>query len=263
MTVDADPGHYLDSLLGLRGKTAVVIGGTSGLGEQFCLALVQAGASVCVAGRDRARGEAVVGRMEALGGAGWFAPVDVTDEASVVTLARQAVEHFGRVDILVNSAGVFSMKPTLELSLAEWSEMVAINLTGTFLAAREFGRHMVERGSGKIINLASTDAVVGVPEEAAYCATKGGVLQLTRVLGAEFAPLGVQVNALGPTDFRTPLIADALADPGYEEWTRTVIPKGRIGEPHELEGALLLLASDAAEMMAGHCLMVDGGRTVV
>ncbi|MGK0741594.1 SDR family NAD(P)-dependent oxidoreductase [Leucobacter sp. Z1108] len=251
-------------LFDLTGRTAVVIGGTSGIGARGALTLARAGARVCVAGRDARRADEVVGQILAEGGHAVAEQVDITSESSVHSLVERVEERLGQAEILINSAGIFHMKPTFDLSLAEWEEMVSVNLTGTFLACQAFGRAMCANGYGRIINLASTDAQVGVSEEAAYCASKGGVLQLTRALAAEWSSSGVRVNALGPTDFETPLTSAVLSDPDYLEWAKAVIPVGRPGQVHELDAAMLLLASaKGAEMIAGHCLMVDGGRTAI
>jgi len=139
----------------------------------------------------------------------------------------------------------------------------AINATATFLLCREIGRGMIARGRGKIINVGSTDGIIGVPDQVAYCASKGAVVQLTKTLGAEWIKHGVNVNAIGPCDFDTPMIAGALDDPEYADWIVQAIPAGRIGQARELAGAAIYLASDASDMVAGHMLMVDGGRTII
>jgi NAD(P)-dependent dehydrogenase (short-subunit alcohol dehydrogenase family) len=254
---------YLAEVFDVRDRTAVVVGGTSGLGEAAAVALGRCGARVAVAGRDRERAEGVVRRIAELGGEGSTHLVDVLDEDSVDRLAEDVHSRHGAVDILVNAAGVFAMEPSAELTLEHWRHILDTNLTGTFLCCRAFGRRMIEAGGGRIINFASTDSFIGVPEEAAYCASKGGVLQLTRVLGAEWIKHGVRVNAIGPTDFATPLIEPYLADPDYRNWITEVIPAGRVGQPDELAGAILFLASPAADMVVGSTLMVDGGRTAI
>lgn len=254
---------YLDRLFGLHGKMAVVVGGTSGLGAAAATALAACGASVVVAGRDETRGSRLVEDISQRGGVASFEFVDVLDEISISALAEKCVSKLERIDILLNAAGVFSNGDTLELATDDWRRVLDINVTGTFLSCREFGKHMVRQGSGRIINFASTDAVVGVAGEAAYCASKGAVLQLTRALAAEWVKHGVNVNAVGPTDFRTPMIEALVQDPEYTAWAETAIPKGRYGEPDELVAALLYLASPASEMVVGHCLMVDGGRTII
>ena len=256
-------GEFLETIFDLRGRGAVVVGGTSGIGETAALAFARCGARVVVAGRSAERSEAVAQRAVAEGGEAWPAIVDVMDEASVEALVEESAERLGRVDVLVNSAGVFEMKPSAEVTLADWRRVIDTNLTGTWLSCRAFGRGMLEAGEGRIINLASTDGVIGIPEEAAYCASKGGVVQLTRALGAEWIKHGVHVNAIGPTDFATPMIEPFLNDPEYLDWITKAIPAGRVGRPAELVGALLFLASSASDMVVGTTLMVDGGRTAI
>lgn len=258
-----DPGAYLAGLFGLSGQVAVVIGGTSGLGAASAVGLGRAGAHVVVAGREQARAAGVVAAIEAAGGAAQAAAVDVLDGGSIDRLAASVLDRHGRVDILVNAAGIFTQQDSADADEDTWRRIVETNLTGTWLACQAFGRHMLAAGRGSIVNFGSTDAVVGVPTQAAYCASKGAVLQLTRTLGAEWAPRGVRVNAVGPSDFATPMIEPFLADADYNAWITDAIPMGRVGQPDEIVGAVLFLASPAAAMVAGSHLMVDGGRTVI
>jgi NAD(P)-dependent dehydrogenase (short-subunit alcohol dehydrogenase family) len=254
---------YLDELFGLGGATAVVTGGTSGLGAASALALARAGARVIVSGRDRERGERVVQEIAAAGGSAELELADVRDLQAVVAFAERVLERHERVDILVNAAGVFARGDAAELTLEEWEALQRTNVTSTFLLCQRFGREMIERGRGKIINFSSTDGFLGVPEQVAYNVSKGAIVQLTRTLGAEWIRHGVNVNAVAPCDFATPMIAPFLDQQAYSEWIMGAIPAGRVGQPHEIIGAVLFLASGASDMVAGHNLLVDGGRTVI
>jgi NAD(P)-dependent dehydrogenase (short-subunit alcohol dehydrogenase family) len=254
---------YLDELFGLEGATAVVTGGTSGLGAASAVALARAGAKVIVSGRDLERGERVVKEIAAVGGSAELELADVADAHAVVAFAKRVLERHERVDILVNAAGVFARGDAAEVTLEDWEELQRTNVTSTLLLCQRFGRRMIERGRGKIINFSSTDGFLGVPQQVAYNVSKGAIVQLTRTLGAEWIRHGVNVNAVAPCDFATPMVAPFLDQQDYRDWIMEAIPAGRVGQPHEIVGAVLFLASGASDMVAGHNLLVDGGRTVI
>jgi NAD(P)-dependent dehydrogenase (short-subunit alcohol dehydrogenase family) len=256
---------YLDSLFGLDGSTAIVTGATSGLGAASAVALAQAGARVIVSGRDRERGEGVIARIADSGAAvaAELELADVSDAGQAVELAERVLERHGPVDILVNAAGVFARGDAVDLELEDWEALSRTNVTSTFLLCQRFGRPMIDRGRGKIVNFSSTDGFLGVPEQLAYNVSKGAVVQLTRTLGAEWIRHGVNVNAVAPCDFATPMIAPFLDTEEYRDWILDAIPAGRVGQPDEIIGAVLFLASRASDMVAGHNLLVDGGRTVI
>ena len=252
-----DARGYLTSLFGLEGKRALVTGASSGLGAASAGALAEAGADVVVSGRDAERTRAVA---ESVGGAAEVA--DLLQPGAAEALAARVLES-GPVDILVNAAGIFERDTGEATTQESWDRVLFLNTTVTFVLCQAIGRHMIERGAGKIVNFASTDGMVGVPEQSAYCASKGAVVQLTRTLGAEWIKHGVNVNAVGPCDFDTPMIADALGEPEYRAWILDAIPAGRVGRPEEIVGAVLYLASPASDMVVGHTLMVDGGRVAI
>ncbi|MET0770192.1 MAG: SDR family oxidoreductase [Solirubrobacteraceae bacterium] len=257
------PDHYLSRMFGLSGKRAVVTGATSGLGAAMASALAGAGAEVVVGGRDAARAEQVVAAIREAGGSASAVLGDLGTADGAERFAGAVQQGGAPVDILLNSAGLFERAEGEATPLEVWDRALAINATATFVLCREIGRGMIERGRGKIINVGSTDGIIGVPDQVAYCASKGAVVQLTKTLGAEWIKHGVNVNAIGPCDFDTPMIAGALDDPEYADWIVQAIPAGRIGQARELAGAAIYLASDASDMVAGHMLMVDGGRTII
>jgi len=246
-------------------RVAIVTGASSGLGVAMARGLAAAGARVVLAARRAEALERVAGELAKSGAAVAAVPCDVADSAAVDALVAAAGERFGPVDILVNNAGITEIGPAEKESRETFERVVAINLTGAFLCAQRCAEGMLERGRGSIVNVSSVLGMVGAGQipQASYAASKGGLVNLTRELAAQWARRGVRVNALAPAWFESEMTGEMFADERSLRWIRNRTPMGRPGEPDELVGPLLFLASDASSYVTGQVLPVDGGWTIV
>ena len=249
----------------LTGRVAVVTGASSGLGVQFAKALAKQGADVVLMARRVEKLKEVAKEIEALGRKCLPLGCDVTDTAQIQACVAETLKAFGKVDILVNSAGVAEGGAAENHTDEQWNKVVDLNLTALFKVAREFGQPMIKQKYGRIINVASMYGLVGnnFNPSISYHASKGGALNFTRGLAAEWAKYGVTVNSLGPGFFASEMTESFIDDPGFLGAVKAYCPMGRVGKPEELDGALIYLASDEASYTTGASLFVDGGWTAI
>ncbi|WP_136605025.1 SDR family NAD(P)-dependent oxidoreductase [Paenibacillus dokdonensis] len=245
----------------IQNKIAIVTGASKGIGYGLAKSLAAAGAIVAVMARSRDSLDQLVEEITEAGGQAKAYELDVRDVKQIGNVFGQVAEDFGRLDIVVNNAGLGEGMPAEDVTEEYWDEMMDVNLKGVFFCCQAAGRIMLEQGSGKIINVSSQVSIVGITDGVAYCASKGGVNQLTKVLALEWSSRGVCINAVGPTFIYTPGTAERLDTPEFRDEVLARIPAGRIGTIEDVAGAVIYLASPASDLVTGTLLLVDGGWT--
>ncbi len=249
----------------LDGKVAVVTGAGSGIGKAVAVAVAEAGADCvpCELPEQMADLDPVCDEIRKLGRRALPMPLRLPDLESIDALVAGAVAEMGRIDVLVNNAGINIPRDALEVTEEDWDRVLDVNLKGLFFLSQRVAREMVASGGGKIVNMSSQNGVIGYYKRAAYCSSKAGVVNLTRVLAIEWAPHKITVNAVGPTFILTPLTQSTFDDPALREDLLKRIPLGRVGQPEDVVGAVVFLASAAADLITGHTMLVDGGWTAL
>ena len=244
----------------LKDKAAIVTGASTGIGQAIALRFAEEGADVCCVANKNVEGiKHAAEEIQRMGRKSMWQQTDVTKPSDIDKMVAAAADKFGKIDILVNNAGIFISATILELKEADWDTMIDTMLKGTFFCSQRVIPYMLKQGKGKIVNLASTFGAVGFPDASAYCAAKGGVINLTRQLAFDLAPKNINVNALGPGTTDTPLMRPDLEKPERARLYLERIPYGRVAQPEEIASAALYLASDEADYVNGHTLFIDGG----
>jgi NAD(P)-dependent dehydrogenase (short-subunit alcohol dehydrogenase family) len=246
-------------MFNVKGKTALITGGGSGLGQAIALGYAREGMRVLVTDVNGQAARETLAIIEQEGGVAEAHALDVTSRSEIEGLVGKAVVSHNAIDVLVNSAGLAIRGKALEYDDSDWDKIIAVNLKGTFLCCQIVGRTMAARQAGKIINMASIGAFIAYPGSIAYLASKGGVMQLTKGFAVELARSNVQVNAIAPSLFDTPMVRNTRSDNQSLQYFTDRTPVGRLGQPQEVVGAAIFLASDATSMITGHTLAVDGG----
>lgn len=245
----------------LGGKIAIVTGASRGLGGAMAAALADAGATIVLVARGEAALERMAEDIRRRGGTALVAACDITDEAQVTAMVDKAIAAYGRIDVVVNNAGIAWERSVVDMTVAEFRDTLEVNVVGTFLVAQKAGRHMIAQRSGKIINVGSVDGLVGAPNLVHYCVSKGGVIQFTRALAAEWAKHNIQVNCLCPGYFLTDINTERMADPKIRDKVLARIPLRRFGRSEELGPSIVYLASSATDFMTGQVVVLDGGES--
>jgi NAD(P)-dependent dehydrogenase (short-subunit alcohol dehydrogenase family) len=247
----------------LKGRVALVTGASRGLGRHFALTLADAGAKVALAARNEPLLREVRDEIVAMGGEAMVVWLDVTDSASVAAAVEQAESEYEGIDILVNNSGVAITKPALEVTEQDWDTVLDTDLKGAWLVAREVANGMASRGQGgKIVNIASIGGLIALGQLSTYAAAKAGLIHLTHALGVELARHGIQVNAIAPGYIETDMNREFFASDAGQKLINREVPQRQLGKPTDLDGALLLLASDASRFMTGSVIVVDGGHSL-
>lgn len=243
----------------LTGKTAMVTGGGRGIGRSIALALAKAGANVAVVSRTKSELEEVADKISGLSRKAYYDSVDITDKKAIQFFVEELVEQEGKIDILVNGAGMNKRTPFLEVTEEEWDFVMAINLKSIVFASQSVIPYMQKQGNGKIINIASLTSEISFKNMTSYSASKGGVSQITKALAVEFAEDGIFVNAVGPGYFKTKMTASLFEDEQKVSWMQSRIPLKRTGNTEDVQGAAIFLASEASDYITGQTIYIDGG----
>ena len=247
------------NLFDVTGKIVLITGAGTGLGAGYAKTFGKAGAVVCCAGRTMGRLNETVAAIEAEGGKAKAFQADVTDHESIKALVKAVVDEYGRLDVLVNNAGYENIQPFLEVTPDVYDDIMSINMKGAFFVAQEAARAMKESGGGKIINIGSLGSYIGLAESSVYCSTKGGIIQMTKTMAIELGEFNIQVNALAPGYFITPMTQPFYDDPKHRAWIESRIPLHQWGTDEDLAGPVLFLASAASNYVTGVTIKVDGG----
>ncbi|MHA2961364.1 SDR family NAD(P)-dependent oxidoreductase [Priestia megaterium] len=247
----------------LKGKKVLVTGGSKGIGKDIALAFAKQEADVVIIGRNEADLVSTTNELKRIHPHSFYLKVDIQDIQSVHEMVDNAISTLGNIDILINNAGINIAKPALEVTEKDWNQVIDTNLKGTFFCAQRVGKHMIEQGGGKIINMASQMAFVGYIKRSVYCSSKGGAVQLTKALAVEWAPYNVRVNAVAPTFIETDFTREMFEDQEFYQDVVSRIPLGKLAQPPDVTGAVLFLASDLAQFITGETIKVDGGWTAI